>query len=425
MRTLSLFTLILLNLSLTAQDIRTMTTGTGYRKMSFIQLNSGSEKVIDDTSWDIAFTVYGQQDAGIHVNEAAGSSMGQPLAGLVLLDAKTTDFSVTPDPASLTDQLLNSESSWAYGAFNAGRNPSNPFDFGWGTYSPGSNSVTGSKVFVLKLRNSTYKKIQIQSLIGTTYTFRYADLNGANEQVATINKSNFGGKTLAYYSIANNQVVDHEPAGGFDLLYCRYITTLYDASTMTNINYQVTGVLQGRGVQVAKATGVNQATIDYAAWDDSLKSRLDVIGHDWKTFTGSGWLVPNDVAYYIRMPNNNVYHLYFIDFEGSATGTAVYAIRNLGVVSSVEVGTAPVSSFDVYPNPASSNAQVVYTATEAQEVQLVVTDMQGRTVLSQYITTMPGFQAQPLDVTSFSNGVYQVALHSKTGVVSQKLVVNH
>lgn len=424
MRTLLLSTLTLFCSSLFAQDIRSITTGAGYRKMSFIQLNSGDEKLIDDTSWDIAFTVYGQQDAGIHINEAAGSSMGQPLAGLVLLDAKTTDFSATPDPAALTDQLLNDELGWAYGAFNASRSLMNPFDFGWGIYQPGSNGVTGSKVFVLKLRNGNYKKIQIQALSGTTYTFRYADLNGANEQVVNINKANFAGKTLAYYSIANDQIVDHEPAGGFDLLYCRYITTLFDPATMTNINYQLTGILQGRGVQVAKATGVTQTTVDYAAWDDSLKTRLDVIGHDWKTFTGAGWEVPTDVVYYVRTANNHVYHLYFLDFEGSATGTAVYEIRDLGVITSVQDGIAPVSTFDVYPNPAVQTAQVVYTATEAQEVQLVVTDMQGRTVVSQQITTMPGFQTQALDLNALTSGVYQVALRSETGVISQKLVVS-
>jgi hypothetical protein len=426
MRTfLLLCTLACLSSSLVSQDIRSITTGGGYRKQSFFRLSDGIETIVDDTKWDLAFTVYGQQDAGVHINESAGSSMGQPLAGLVLLDAKTTDFSAVPDPALLTDQLLNPEASWGYGAFNAGRVVTNPFDFGWGTYNPGSNGVAGGKVFVLKLRNGQYKKLQLQSLSGTVYSFRYADLNGGNEKSATIDKSQFAGKTLAYFSISTNQIVDVEPATGFDLMYCRYITTLYDPATMTDITYQLTGILQGRGVQVAKATGVVQTAVDYASWDDSLKTRLDVIGHDWKTFTGAGWEVPTDVVYYIRTASNRVYHLYFIDFEGSATGTAVYEIRDLGTLSSVNQGLAPVSSFDVYPNPAKHQAQLVFTTDRNQDVQLVITDMAGRQVQSRSITTSTGFQTEALDVSHLQSGIYQVQLRGTEGAVSQKLVVTH
>jgi hypothetical protein len=419
--------LLLLTTDLAAQTIRSVSTGAGYRKQSFFKLGDGSEKQVDDTSWDIAFTVYGQQDAGIHLNESAGSSMGQALTGLSLFDAKTTDFAATIDAATLTadKKISNDEASWAYGAFNAGRVASNPFDYGWGTYTPGSAGVVGQKVFVIKLRNSTYKKIQIQNLAGPTYNFRYADLNGANERTAAVKKSDFPGQTLAYFSFATNGTVSVEPTTGFDIMYCRYITTLFDPATSTNIEYQLTGMLSGRGVKVAKAAGVVQTVPNYNQYKDSLSSRLDAIGHDWKAFTGASWTVPTDVVYYVRTPDNHVYHMYFIDFEGSTTGTAVYEVRDLGVISSVISPESPVSTLDLYPNPASALAQLVFTTEVSTELQLQVIDMAGRTVATRNISAAAGFQTTELDVQNLADGVYQVVLRSEQGVASTKLVVNN
>lgn len=403
---------------------RSMSVGAGYKKQSFIDLKTGVEKLIDDTSWDLAFTVYGQQDAGVHINESAGLSMGQPVAGVIVYDAKTTDFSIVPDPTALTaNELGNSEASWAYGAFNSGRSSTNPFDFGWGVYSPGSGSVVGNnKVFVVKLRSGAFKKLQIQSLTGNLYTFKYADLNGANERTATINKADYAGKTLAYFSLTTNTAINLEPATGFDLMYTRYVTTLYDPATMMDIKYQLTGVLSGRGVKVARASGVNQTAVNFNAYKDSLKTRLDIIGHDWKTFTGSGWVTPTDVVYYVQTANGNVYHMYFLDFEGSATGVAVYELRDLGIVSTIEAN-APVSTLNVYPNPAHSEAQIVFDAKEAVDMQMQVIDLQGRIVLDQQLRVASGYQAERLDVSNFASGVYQLVLRSDAGVATTKLVV--
>ncbi len=105
--------------SASAQTIQEIQTGAGYRKQSYINLSAGSEKVVENTSWDIAFTVTGVQDAGIFVNESAGSSMGTPLPQTELYDAQTSNFSEQPDPAAIVDfRLYNSEKNWENGAFN-------------------------------------------------------------------------------------------------------------------------------------------------------------------------------------------------------------------------------------------------------------------------------------------------------------------
>jgi hypothetical protein len=422
------FALFLFVGALQSQQIQSISTGTGYKKQSFVKLDTGTETLVDDTAWDLAFTVYGTQDAGIHMNESAGSSNGMALPGLEVFDAQTTNFAATIDPATLTDKrMYNPELTWAYGALNEGRSAANPFDYGWGVYQPATNTVVGSKVFVVKLRNGSYRKLLIQSLSNTLYTIKHAQLNGTDEKTVTIDKAAHSGKLLAYLNLTTNQLVQAEPAGGFDLFYCRYITTLYDPATMTNINYNLTGILSGRGVEVAKATGIDPLTVSYANWDDSLKTRLDVIGHDWKTFTGAGWEVPTDVVYFVRTANDRVWKLQFIDFEGSATGVAVFEKTDLGVITNVIAAEAPVSSFDVYPNPARENVQLLYQVKqgETEPFRISVIDMTGKTIKNTIVAASTGLQHTELSVSGLSDGMYQLVISGANGTARKTLIIQN
>jgi hypothetical protein len=70
----------------------------------------------------------------------------------------------------------------------------------------------------------------------------------------------------------------------FDLFYGRYVASVYDPGLELDVPYNVTGILSGPGVQVAEADGVDPETVDYTDYQDSLRSELDIIGHDWKFF---------------------------------------------------------------------------------------------------------------------------------------------
>lgn len=232
MKKLLTLTLFLFATLLLHAQIQEIATGAGYQKQSFVNLSNGTETQVANTAWDIAFTVFGFQDAGIFINESAGSSMGTPLPQVELYDALTSNFNDQPDPSTLTDfRLYNNEKSWNYGAFNEGREATNPFDYGWGLYNPATNQVQGSRVYVLKLRSGQYRKLLVESLTGTTYTFKYANLDGSNATTKTVNKADYPGKTLAYFNLDTGNAANLEPAAGFDFVFCRYTTTLYDPGT--------------------------------------------------------------------------------------------------------------------------------------------------------------------------------------------------
>jgi hypothetical protein len=406
--------------AVSAQSIQEISTGAGYQKQSFVNLSTGTETQVANTAWDIAFTVYGQQDAGVFANESSGSNMGLPLPLVELYDALTDNFNEEPDPASLVEYpLFNTEKSWAYGAFNERRNPDNALDFGWGEYNPQTGEVIGNWVYVVKLRSGAYRKIKIESLIDGVYTFRYAHLDGSNEAVKTINKTDHPGKTLAYFNLETGNIVNVEPStGGFDLLYCRYITELYEPSSMEYILYYVTGILTGPGGKVAEADGVDPASVDYADYQDSLRTELDVMGHDWKYFSGTVWSIDADRVFFLKTAENRVWKLHFSDFEGSFTGTAVLEKTDLGILSAVQDPAALGLEVGTYPNPFQDQITVSMDvpAALAQEAVLQVVDLQGRTVQHQSVTLKEGFQVFQLPATSLASGMYllQIQLPAQT-----------
>jgi hypothetical protein len=361
---------------------------------------------------------------GVFVNESAGSSMGAPQPGVEIYETNNADFSAVPDPATDTLQLFNPESDWNTGALNTAADPANPFDMGWGIYDPSTHIVNGNRVFLIKLRNGQYRKLQVQSLTGSTYTFRYANLDGSGETTKTIDKAAHTGKTLAYFSFATGTTVDVEPASGFDLLYCRYKTPLFDPSTSAYIPYAVTGILSGDGVEVAQANGVDPATVAFADWQDSLSAALDVIGYDWKSFSGSAWSLPSDRVYFVKTASGNLWKLTFIDFEGSATGTAVFEKVNLGPLNAVGDESAPLTTFDVFPNPASVETNLVFTTKKADANALAtLRDLNGRMVYEQKMQANQGLNGWVLPVSDLPTGVYFLTLNIDNQLFAKQVQV--
>ncbi len=395
-----------------SQTIQEISTGAGYKKQAFVNLKTGLQTSVADNGWDIAFSTQGQQDAGIFLNESSGSSMGVALARVEAWSSFASWADVL-DPADPTlTEILNDEQSWQMGAFNADANLAQ-YNFGWGAYNPGTHAVEGTKVFVLKLRDGSYRKLQIQSLVGTTYTFRYANLDGTGEATKTVNKADHTGKTLAYFSLATGATTDVEPATGWDIEFCRYVTTLWDPGTSTYIHYNVTGILSGKGVTVAKVLGIDPATVQFNPAQDTLKTCLDEIGHDWKTFNTT-WSVDDTRVYFLKAADGHLWKLHFIDFEGSTTGTAVLEKTDLGLISATEnLGNGMAAGLSVFPNPARAEANVVVelpSTFNSQAAQLTLLDASGRAVFAKNLNLNVGLNGFELPLSGIPAGAYFLTL---------------
>ena len=214
---------------------------------------------------------------------------------------------------------------------------------------------------------------------------------------------------LAYFSFDTGETVDVEPADGFDLLFCRYFALLDQGGD--SVQYLVTGILSAPGVEVAEASQVDPATVQFQDFADSLSSsHLEIIGHDWKYFDLGAfeWILPEDLVYFVKTPDDRVWKLRFTEFLGSSSGSAIFEKTDLGIISGVEDPSSPLTEFLVYPNPASDEVNVVYTLRDhlSSEVKLQVLDASGRFV-DQYTTQAgAGINAFTIDRDDLVSGIY-------------------
>lgn len=98
---------------------------------------------------------------------------------------------------------------------------------------------------------------------------------------------------------------------------------------------------------------------------------------------------------------------------------------NFDPILSVEGDDMVEANVSIYPNPASEETNVSFSLENASDVEVVVTDLSGKTV---YSTTMDNAAAGQHNVViptdELSNGVYVVNYTAGNAVATEKLVVN-
>lgn len=418
-----LFLLLLASTGSVYSQFLEVSQGQGYADAVYVDLATQQQTTVPHTAWDIAFQAAGR-GAGIFVNEGVAGSFSAPSPQVKLFASASTDFA-TADTTDITAQVFNPEQDWEIGAFNQSAIESNPFDLGWGIYSPNDQSVQGNRVFFIQLRSGNWRKVFINALARGTYTFTHANLDGSDEKSITVNKADFAGKMLAYYSFDDTNAQDLEPAN-WDLLFTRYTTPLADDND--TLEYTVTGVLHALGVTVAQLDGVDPAT--ETAPSDGFSALPTSIGHDWKTFdfSSSSFLLPEDRLYFLRNADS-LYRLQFIDFEGISTGTSVLSITAESAVSNTaEVVTLPAS---LSPNPISSGQPVqLHLDPEAlthfvnqQQSILRIHDALGRTVNEVSLNLSAGQSPLNVTTTNLPSGWYLITLKAGSVQVVERLLI--
>ncbi|MEM6965443.1 MAG: T9SS type A sorting domain-containing protein [Bacteroidota bacterium] len=380
-----------------------VSVGGSYINATFYHLEDGATTSIEHPDWDIAFDM-GQFSAGVIMNEGVARSSTNPFPEPSLYLTTSTDFA-TADTAGMTI-IYNDEVTWESGAFNQVADPNDLADIGWGTYG-GGGGVTGSRVFVIQLRSGVYKKLFFESLDGGVYTFKYANLDGSDEVTATVDKADYPGKSLAYYSIENDTELDAEPAE-WDLLFTRYKA---DVGTGTP-DYNVTGVLSNAGVSVAQADGIDPSTIasSFTDFEDDYVDSIAAIGWDWKSFTNGSWNIVGERVYFVKTADEKIWMITFSNFQGSFSGVTTLTRQLMEESSSTNNLDKYLSTFKVFPNPATDVTNIVFDSkTYNEEAIIQIINPLGQTVFEQQIDMDYGLNARsvPLD---FPSGLYHVTM---------------
>ncbi len=396
---------------LTAQ-IDQVSVGATYAQQAFYDIQSGDVTNYDNDQWDLAFSAVGQQDAGIFINESVGSGQGL----FQIFESTTTDWSETiTNTDAYVDEggLFNAEDDWSNGALNTIKDPASPFDYGWGAYNTSSNQVEGTTIFIIKNRAGEFLKFRVVSLISGTYTFETANLDNSNPKTYSVSKDDAGDGQLVYFSLDTESQV--EITTDYDLFFGRYFTPI-DAGDGTTINYPVTGILLGPGVEAAVADGVDVNAVVADDYADLYSTNPETIGHDWKSFSfTSGWVISTDRAQFVKTRNGEIYKIVLIDFEGSSTGVTTLE-KTLITSVSVDDQVARDLSLVVYPNPTTDFISIKHD--EQKEFNLTVYNDQGQTMIQNKINSNT-----PMSVDELTSGLYLVLIENSDVKNFQTLIV--
>jgi hypothetical protein len=81
-------------------------------------------------------------------------------------------------------------------------------------------------------------------------------------------------------------------------------------------------------------------------------------------------------------------------------------------------------ALNVYPNPATDNATIVYKNDEAQEVSIAIFDAFGRKVFLEKVVLNDGLLQKGIKLSDYSTGLYEIRLITDRSIKTFKLMVN-
>lgn len=401
-RNLLLLTISFISLGLLAQQQIEVITGASYANDVYYSLKNGSVTTVQRDNWDIGFIAQ-VMSVSILANNGSGVELYTWPDGTIddwaALD--TTGMNWTP--------MYNSLETFDQGAFNANTIPGDDFDYGWGQYNMGTHVITGDSLFVLKTIAGNYKKIAVvqKNPMANTWEFKYANLDGSDEQTVSLDAASYVDKYFIHYSIDSTKWQDREPAmADWDLLFTKY----YDYT----IPYIVTGVLINDDHVVAQE--VRESGMDQSAHssyqDTSFNSNISTIGSDWKQFTGMAYELIDTVVYYLKTygeADSTYYKLYFTDFSGSMGGGIYTFIQEEIWLLSAEDRELSEPMLQVYPNPAGDNIHVVFDLYGSTDIDVV--DLTGRLVHTT-VYEASGLTDLSIDLSDLNPGVFFVRVRA-------------
>lgn len=400
--------LILFSTSVFSQTAVDVSTGASYANEVYYNFDNDILKTVSRSSWDIAFKT-NQMTVSVLANNGAGVEVYTWPKGAI------ASWSTVDTTGMAWKQMYNSIVDWEFGAFNANYERGNDFDYGWGKYNMASHNITGDSIFIVKLADKSYKKFAIKqkNAIQNVWTFQYADLDGKNDTTITLKANDYKTKTFIHFSIANNAVVEQEPAERWQLLFTRYFDY--------NIPYFVTGVLANSGVKIQQVDGVSQTDFtDYNT--EMLIDTLSEIGSDWKSFNMATfqYVVVPDVVYFVQdteSDDKSIWKLYFTGFSGSATGTYSFMKEKMATTG---VNTLSQRNLTVYPNPASHEINVIHDFSGNTEI--TVYNISGQPVYKTQNFETEGLNKQTLNIGSLPTGMYNLHIRSGNEVKTVKFL---
>ena len=366
----------------------------GYTDDIFFSLEDSFAESVSNSNWDLAFALYGKGAAG---------------SAILINDAKVTLYSVPNLRASEWDKvdtsgigsweiLYNPNKSWTNGAFNIDRGGLSNWDMGWGELNveSGRFETEGDSLYLVKLSDGKYKKLRIDTLVQSVWTFTYSDIDGSNEVKISVRKADYPDKNFIYFSMLNNEIINREPENStWDLLFTRYKTDIPGMGM-----FPTAGCLSNKNISVAK---VENITFDEISETNSeFTEEIDGIGSGWKTRKDGEWIVFDNV-YFIRKADE-IFKLAFETFGGSGSGDFSFKYENL--ITSLSGENVSANNILLYPNPAENNINLVVNNLPSGTIFVKIYSTSGRLAKEFNLQSSGNFEAKNINLSGLNSGAY-------------------
>lgn len=414
----------LATLSAPAQTVVTdsVSMGKDYMNQVWYSLSDDEQGTQPRNNWDIAFRTNRPEQPTILVNHTGGSNITRNF-WIYPKGARANWASVDTVGLSKWTPLYNMETEWK-GAMGRYIDPTNKYDFGWGIRDAGTHYIVGDSIYIIRTQSGTYKKLLIDQLAGSVYSFTYANIDGSDAATSSINSAGYTGKNFVYFNLTAKTEADREPAAAnWDMVFGQYATADFIA---TAPGFLVNGVLVNEGVSVAKAVVAPSARATYKDFGAHvLYPEINGIGYNWKSSTH---VLNDSFVYFVRRKSGEVWKLVFTGWTSGLIDKAMSTFtKQMLVTASVRTGQKSTAAFSVVPNPAGNGggAEIVYNMDQAGDKQafVSVSDLAGKTLRTIPVQSRPGFYRQRLPIEGLPAGTYLVRLVTAEGSAVQQLIV--
>lgn len=404
MRSSLLLAFVVLLTGLRAQTPVTVSIAPGYADQVWYSLQNGVVGTAPVNNWDLAFEIQGfTASVLVNTQKAGVEVVKSPFSIAQWSSVDTTGLSTWP-------RAHNADTSWSFGALNQGPF-ADEFDLGWGNYNMITHVVAGDTIFLVRLGSGTWRKLRIDGLATGTYTFTHANIDGSDELTGQINKAAYSTKNFAYWDLETHAAVDREPANdSWDLTFVKYVSFIPQP-------YGVTGVLQNKGIEAARVSGVPPADADWTT--AAYNPHINTIGFDWKRFDMQTfqWVIEDSLSYFVKDQVGGVWHLVFTGFGGSTSGTVDFTQGLVSATGLAENDRTP--ELRTWPNP-SLDGRVTIDAGDVRVLGLDVLDAAGRVVRSGDAVNLSPFT---LDLQGLGAGMYSLRLATDRGTAVARVLL--
>jgi predicted lipoprotein with Yx(FWY)xxD motif len=386
--------------------------GASYANEIYYSLANGEIASVPRNQWDIAFRT-GKRSSSIMINEGSGVMLytysKADTSGWATFD--TTGMKWTP--------MFNSYDDWENGAFSRNAPASGHPDYGWAIYNSVTHDLVGDSLFVIKLRDGSFRKLWIAHKYSSLdlYSFRFANLDGSADSKITIDCNPYASKNFVGYSILTSEIVDFEPAANsWDLLFAKYEALQPDGTL-----YSVTGVITNDGLKTFEFRHIDPNFLDW--YQISANTSRSAIGFDWKTFNMNTFTyeVEDSLVYFVQDMAGNINKFMFTKFDGSSTGKIVFEKGITSAAGIIENKSG--SEMTIYPNPVKDILNINLDNMTIFPVHITFSALTGQVIYALTITEKTG-NAISIPFNEIKNGMYLLTAKSATGASSKKVVVN-